>query len=186
MKKIFLLFIVIVLFNGCNLNEERKKVVGIEDTLSNSYQKKIFLPDSLVFFYGGKKRKIATDEYFNKTVKVLSILGNDCSKCTVSELMYWDDLSRNYENIDSIQLILVYSGPNYYFTDVLSEDIGIQIPVLLDESSTIQNNNRLFEDPLYRTVLLDKDNKILLIGSFLNNMNLRRLYFEEIEKQLSK
>lgn len=184
MKKI-LIIIGIVLLNGCNLNEERKKNVKIDDTLINSYHKKIYIPDSLVLFYDSDKMKISLSKYLSENLKILSILGNDCQKCTVSELLFWDDFSMNYENIDDIQLIMVYSGHNYYFTNVLSEEIGVQIPVLLDESGIIQNNNTLFDDPLYRTVLLDKDNRILLVGNFMNNMKLKRLYFEEIDKQLN-
>ncbi len=183
--KIIFFFIGIVLINGCNLDTEREKNVIIEDILTKSYHKKICFPDSLVHYYNSDKRKISPSNYLSENLKILSILGNDCQKCTVSELLFWDDFSMNYENIDKIQLILVYSGPNYYFTNVISEEMGVQIPVLLDESGIIQNNNALFDDPLYRTVLLDKDNRILLVGNFMNNMKLKRLYFEEIDKQLN-
>ncbi len=181
MKKI--IFIGIVLLIGCNLNEEKKKL-KIEDIIIDSYHKNIYLPDSLVLFYNRDKKKISPSKYLSENLKILSILGNDCQKCTVSELLFWSDFLMNYENIDDIQLILVYSGPNYYFTNVLSEEIGIQIPILLDKSGIIQNKNALFDNPLYRTVLLDKDNRLLLVGKFINNMELKRLYFEEIEKQL--
>ena len=183
--KIIIFFIGIVLLNGCNLDEKRNKNEKIEDKLINSYNKSINLPDSLILFYDGDMRPIALSNHLNENLKILSILGNDCQKCTVSELLFWDDFSMNYENIDKIELILVYSGPNYYFTNVLSEEIGVQIPILLDESGIIQNNNTLFVDPLYRTVLLDKDNRILLVGNFMNNMKLKSLYFEEIDKQLN-
>jgi len=184
MRKI-IIFIGIVLINGCNQDEKRNKNVKIKDQLIDSYHKSINLPDSLVLFYDGDKRPIALSNYLTENLKILSILGNDCQKCTVSELLFWDDFSMNYENIDKIELILVYSGPNYYFTNVLSKEIGVQIPVLLDKSGIIQNQNTLFDDPLYRTVLLDKENRILLVGNFINNMKLKKLYFEEIDKQLN-
>ena len=80
--------------------------------------------------------------------------------------------------------MLVYPGPNDYLCNILLEDLGIQIPVLLDENCLILSMNNIFENPEYHTLLLDSENKVQLLGDFSTNKDLKVLYVEEIEKRL--
>jgi len=88
-----------------------------------------------------------------------------------------------YDNQLEFQLVLIYCGPDEYLRNVLLDELGVKLPLLFDTAGIILKNE-LFANPEYRTVLLDKENKVCLIGDFSENKQLEDLYLEEIKQQL--
>jgi len=184
MKHLTILIILLSLLNSCKFINRYRYSSDTEERIIKWYQKEIILPDSIIQFHQGIKKKICLRNIANSDVKVFSILGNDCPTCTISQLLFWDRFIKEYEKGSGFQLVLVYPGPNDYLCNILLEDLGIQIPVLLDENCLILSMNNIFENPEYHTLLLDSENKVQLLGDFSTNKDLKVLYVEEIEKRL--
>jgi len=185
MKHKTILIILFALLSSCGHIIGSRDTIDSEETVIKWYQKEIILPDSLFQIRQSIKEKVCLSNALKSKVKLFSILGNDCSSCTIAQLLFWDRFIQEYEERSGFQLVLVYSGPNDYFCNVLWEDFGIQTPVLLDETGLITTMNSIFEYPEYNTILLDSENKVQLIGDFVNNKELYHLYIEEIDKHLA-
>lgn len=183
-KTLLLIPLFLLSFYSCRYFELKERKSEIEKSITEWYQKRINLPDSIFLDNNGVKIKILTKDHLNNGIKVLSVLNNECLNCTISQLKFWAEFYSNYKNSHNFQLILVYSGFNEYFYDNLLLETDVRLPILLDESDFLIRNNSLFKNQLYRTVLLDKENKIILIGDFQRNKNLENIYKEEIQKRI--
>lgn len=172
------------IFLNCNNNSKKDHFNELEKIVDNWNNKKIQYPDSLILYTSKKKTVINFNAYLKHEVKIISIINNQCTNCTISQLMYWDGFRKEYTDKFNIQIILIYSGKNEYFCKVLMEDTGIQIPVFLDESEHFIQKNDLFNNPQFQTLLLDSENKIILTGDISNNMKLEELFVNEIEINL--
>jgi len=164
--------------NSCKKEDKR----NFENSISYWHQKEINVPDSIIIYHNNKKINVKTVKFFNRKSKLVSFIDNDCSNCTFSQLLFWKEFYNQYKNKDNFELILIYNGLNDYFCNVIYQESDVQLPIILDESGYFIKNNSIFERQLYRTVLLDSENKILLIGDFRGNRKLENLYLEEIDK----
>lgn len=182
MNRLIVIIMLITFCFSCDHIKNQRKNKAIENIVETWYNKSIDLPDSLLILENGQKNLTETSICFDAELKILSIIDSECSSCIISRLMFWDEFLKKTENTTGFKLLLVYNGPNIYFSKVLIEDTGVPIPIILDKNSVILNNNALFDHSSYRTVLLDNKNKITLIGDFFGRKELEKLYLKEIQK----
>ncbi len=64
--------------------------------------------------------------------------------------------------------------------------IQFNYPVIFDQNNTFYKLNKLHENSLYHTMLLDSLDKVLLIGTPIMNKKLQALYIDEIVRIDSK
>ncbi len=121
------------------------------------------------------------DQYYrNQPLKIVDYLNGDCSMC-FDKLDFWkkflNDLALNHCKIP----ILIYS--NSFCKEQLLENINGMWPYpwIFDEKNQFLKDNELI-DPLYQTMLLDKDNKVLIIGNPRHNDALKSLYIKTIQQ----
>lgn len=175
---ILLLAVIFQILISCS---QQKEVRSKEDMIEKWINQEFLLPDSLQFFYSGQAQDTALTDYFTDRCKIISIIENDCRNCTISQLMFWDSFKSEYIDLYDIQLVLIYCDSGDYLENVLLDELGVNLPVLFDPDNTLFKIE-LFSDPLYRTILLDTENKVKLIGDFRDNKQLEELYLEQIRK----
>ena len=62
-------------------------------------------------------------------------------------------------------------------------DYRLQFPVLLDTAGIFERSNpQLPENPVFHTFLLDRDNRVVLVGSPLGNPKMWELYKSTIDR----
>ncbi len=187
MKNISIILILVYNLSlfGCSYFEINKRKKNIKKNVTSWYHKTITMPDTITLFFNNDIKKVQTKNYLNKEIKLLSILSNNCSNCTFSQLSFWDDFYSTYSENENFQLVLIYNGLNDYFCNVLYHEADVKLPIFLDEQDILIKNNSIFKEKLYRTVLLNSENKIILMGDLTGNIQLEQLYKEEIDKQLN-
>jgi len=176
---------VLIIFYGCHNHGLKTKQKEIEKSIISWYNKDLILSDTLVILEDGEKRTIPKEEFLQKKYKILSILDNDCRSCTISQLLFWDAFIMENIDIYDFQLVLFYCGPNEYFSDVLISELGIKYPIVLDHSSQILSYD-IFDENIYHTVLLDHENRVILIGNYFDNKQLEVLYLEEMGRNAQR
>lgn len=141
-------------------------------------EKKIYLPicDSSI---------IKSDSFSNTKIKIVSFLDGNCGVC-IHDFLRWKNFVREY-NINSEVEILIYV--NTYNYDGLIETLNpkefSQFVFINDTNNIFFKINKLEDDKMYHTFLLDSNNKVLIIGSPILNENIKYLYLNTINEILS-
>lgn len=116
----------------------------------------------------------------NLPLKVVNFLDGDCSTC-LAKISFWKEFvselnANGYRDVPVIMYAFSFSEEN--FRDYMNTAWEGR-PWLFDKDSSFIVDNQL-RDLRFQTVLLDSENKVVLIGDPLLNPELRKLYMETI------
>jgi len=136
--------------------------------------KEILIPSEIEYKTLG--RSTANSALWNSTYKILTYIDSiGCSSCQLG-LSEWKALidSCNLQKLDVSFLFIVHSSDFSHF-DREVRLYQFDYPIIYDYQNQFHKLNRFPSVP-FRTFLLDKDNKVQLIGSPINNPNIWDLY----------
>ncbi len=158
-----LLFLLFAMFFLCfctnnNLSHDIKINTG----------KQIKFPDSLVNLLGDEQ---------NTGLRIVSYINGNCPKC-LFDLKKWMEMKAKYQ----LKLIFVINTEDKVRLDYFIKKEDLQISYFLDSTNSFILSNELPSNPLLQTFLLDKNDKILLMGNPLYNRDLFQLYQTEVAK----
>ena len=74
---------------------------------------------------------------------------------------------------------MVISDSSIY-TEINKKEIHFEYPVIFDTNNEFQKSNNLAQNNIFHTMLLNKSNKVILIGNPINNTKLKELYIEQV------
>ena len=169
----FIIIIIILLFS-CNTRE--KKINDIVKTWSG---KEITLPP-----YLDTDSTNQDSTWFlltRKNFKILMVVdSNECTECRL-KLFNWKLFIQEMDSIHSnVSFLFIIYPQNHNFITALKEKNKFQYPIFYDYKRQTMKMNEFPQDPLFKTFLLDKDNKVLIIGDPSNNPSLWELYKQTI------
>jgi len=75
---------------------------------------------------------------------------------------------------------VIHSIEYAYFKEMFSQDVPIDYILIFDENNDFFRKNTIPSNPMYQTMLLDRMNKIVLIGNPIYNEQLKELYINVI------
>jgi hypothetical protein len=142
--------------------------------------KEIIIPDEITFKSLGSDT--VCSYLWDKKYKIFTYIDSiGCTSCQLG-LSEWKILidSCNRQQLDVGFIFAVHSSDFKIF----SLEIQLRMfdyPIIYDYQNQFQNLN-LFPPAPYRTFLLDKDNKVKLIGTPINNHKIWELYKKVIEQ----
>lgn len=180
MKRITLLFVIIFvcLLNSCQMSRKGdiKKIVqewqNKEVLIPNDVTFKILGCDTVCFYLWNKPYKVFT---------YIDSIG--CTGCQLG-LSEWKTLidSCRWQQIGVEFIFAVHSSDYKQFTEEVRLN-EFDYPIIYDEHNSFDKLNHFPPAP-YRAFLLDKDNKVLLIGSPINNPTIWKLLKKIIKHNL--
>lgn len=124
-------------------------------------------------------------------VKVLAYYNaKGCTPCRLKELYQWNETKMQFDSISrlaggsEVELVLIF-GPANDKSKLLEVETSlrmnqIRFPILIDTLGVFERSNLLPSDEIYHYFLLDRHNKIAVVGSPINNSKIRELYLEQI------
>jgi len=174
-KTFLKILLIIITFNCCNT---RKK--SIESVVLEWYGKEIILPQQIEYRILG--RDTICSDFWNKPYKILTYVDSvGCSSCQIG-LIYWKEIIKTFvrQQLDVSVLFVIHSS-DYDRLDFDLTDDNFNYPVIYDHHNLFDKLNHFPPTP-YRTFLLDKDNKVLLIGSPIDSSQMWELYMKTIIK----
>ncbi|HAM84463.1 MAG TPA: hypothetical protein DFK15_16010 [Butyricimonas sp.] len=176
-KQIFILSS-LFLFLSCNTKE--KKINDIVKTWSG---KEITLP--LYLNSDSTNQDSIWVQLVRKKFKILTIVdSNECTECRL-KLFNWrlfiQDMDSLHANVSF--LFIIYPN-NKSFLAELKEKNKFQYPIFYDAKRQTMKMNKFPQHPLFKTFLLDENNKVLLIGDPSNKPPLWNLYKQIITEKL--
>ena len=142
--------------------------------------KEINIPDETHYKVLGRDTVCA---YFSdKPYKILTYIDSvDCIGCQF-DIYNW---KRFIDSCDDsiVNFIFVVCSPDYEFLEYALNEFHFNIPVIYDYIDVFNKINHFPPAP-YRTFLLDKDNRVVLVGSPLHSPQLWDLYKRTIQKMI--
>ncbi|MDR3094340.1 MAG: hypothetical protein LBU62_06860, partial [Bacteroidales bacterium] len=158
----------IIVLVSCQPNTQGKK---IQEKVFQWQGTEMTVPPLTAINWNGLDSCNLYDRY---DYKMVYHINGDCHAC-VDHLPKIDSLYQTVKTSNTTLLIYVFSGDYAHFENLV-ERINIKIPFIYDKQNLFYSQNKLSIDPLYHCFLLDKDNKVLLVGSPISNPKMWALY----------
>lgn len=182
-KKILLiafLIIAFILLFSCIGTEKEKKITRL---ISEWSGKEVLFPKDMYFTVYGKD----TIEYPVKHSKYSIVSYMDSAGCTSCKLQ--PQMWKKY--ISLLHSAAVEEVPVFFFMHPKNKEKLIDLlknsyfnhPVCIDEDDTFNHLNHFPSDMAFQTFLLDKDNKVVVVGNPVHNLKLGELYLQIIRDE---
>jgi len=166
---------------SCKKNQRKEEIAII---LKEWIGKEIIFPENISYYISDKKSiPDMYNEYFEKEFKVfLYVDSSGCTNCRL-RLSGWKSLIEEADSLfhEKMGFILFLQPKNN--TDLSYSVIkdNFDYPVFLDMEGKIKDLNNLPQKAQYQCFLLDKDNKVLIVGNPVLNFGIWELYKKQIE-----
>ena len=167
---------VIILFLSCQ--ESRKE--HINRLVKEWKKKEIVFPKNPIFTILGNDTvdfKIKKSNY--KVVVYVDSTG--CVSCKL-RLKEWKELIAYVDSVSGGQVPFLFffqSKDNKELRYILKRD-NFRLPVCVDSQNEFGKLNRFPSEQMFQTFLLDKDNRVKVIGNPIHNLSVKELYLKEI------
>jgi hypothetical protein len=171
------LAIILVSFTACFNDSEKssyKKIKNIDEYNS--------LVGKKIEFNGLKFRQGDSNSIYRNKYKVIVLIGKHCPDC-IKKLTKWDNFSNFFLNKYDIPLIVItYGQDSYYFDYFINKNNYSFITIYDSKNKKFIKSNSLSILEVEESALLSNNNKISIIGSFINSEQLKELLLSKIKR----
>ncbi len=181
MKKYIFLCLLLVLC-ACKNKVQNE----VEEIVREWSGKEILFPDNLVFTIQGKDTvdfPISTEKY-----KILTYVDStNCIGCKL-QLDNWKKLMKETDSIvpNKVQFLYFYSPKNKQNIIGNFKSAGFTHPVCIDEKKALDALNKFPRYENFQTFLLNRDNKVLVVGNPIHNPYIQELYIKTIKGETTE
>ncbi|MGC4128073.1 MAG: hypothetical protein QM564_00625 [Bergeyella sp.] len=179
---ISILFCSILFFTSCKNDCENNKE-EIKTIMRDWYKKKIIFPQNMeVLKYNPTTNN--ENQTILKKYTIVHFFTADCDKC-INELLHIKSfLEKNpSKNID---YIFIASAPTKIYVSDAIKKIKFPYPIYYEKQYySFKTINKLpLSDNIFDTMLLNKNQEVILFGAFYDNEKAERLYSKTVECNL--
>ena len=180
MKPLDLIILLLTIFlSACQ--DKQKEIITL---LVKEWQgKQILFPENMVFTRFASDTTnfvIPTSDY--KVLVFVDSIG--CTSCKL-QLSRWKEFIRYTDSISQKNIPFLFFFQFYDQWEIHSLLIreNFDKPICLDRSDSLNQLNHFPKDIRFQVFLLDKNNKVVVIGNPVHNPNVKELYLEEISRK---
>jgi hypothetical protein len=174
--------------SSCIRNNKNNTKNQFKENVKAYIGKKIILPeDSLILLKDDNILPIEESNLRSNEMKIVTSINGNCHIC-VYNLDKWKQELIKKLNSKKLHFIFYLHTDDYdLFKKSLYYKISGDYPLLIDTTNAFVSDNDLPKmDKRFHTFLINKNNEIILVGNPLQNIKIKNLYFEEINKRLDK
>lgn len=180
-NKYLIASLVLILLFSC----QNKKSKEIESVLKEMQGKVIDFPSTLRSVYMDKDTLCpAIFEKENKIVVYVDSMG--CSECNM-KIQEWIDIFKctrdSLPNLSIIYIVSPKKGQSQKITSIFRK-YEIDYPFFIDSLNQFGNLNKMPKERKYHTFLIDRHNRIVLVGSPIRSDKIWQLYKDYVRKQI--
>lgn len=182
MKYLNLIILLLFLFS-C----QDKKKNEIKRLVSEWQGKEIIFPDTMVFTIFGTDTvnyEIPSNTNYKVLIYVDSI---GCTSCKL-QLSQWKKMINYTDSITRKKLpyLFFFHSKDYKETHYLLKRDNFDLPVCIDKQDILNKTNRFPNNIMFQTFLLDKNNKVVVIGNPIHNLAVKDLYIKRVTRVNTK
>lgn len=177
LKRILFILCLIILYSSCDNRKER-----INKQINDLYSKIISIPYSEMDTLTMDTTCIPLESRYQLLVYVDS---TECTPCYVSHYLDWELILKECKKHEpSITLTIIIEGDN--ITDEVREKFLVSDfskSIFIDKTGAFRKKNPAFPDSnIMHVLLLDKDNKVTLVGNPLSNKRIEELLYNKLRE----
>ena len=180
MRPLDLIILLLTIFlSACQ--DKQKEIITL---LVKEWQgKQILFPENMVFTRFASDTTnfvIPTSDY--KVLVFVDSIG--CTSCKL-QLSCWKEFIRYTDSISqkNIPFLFFFQFDDQWEIHSLLIRENFDKPICLDRSDSLNQLNHFPKDIRFQVFLLDKNNKVVVIGNPVHNPNVKELYLEEISRK---
>ena len=185
---IFSCIVIIFILNQCTSSKNQETKKNIKEKIEKITGKTVKIkPDSTFILHRNKTHSLSDYNLDNGNPKIVSRIYGDCHVCTHA-LQKWEKskIIRKYDTLGVKTLFYIFSDSYKYFKKQMYPKITLSHPLIIDTTNAfLRDNSFIGAKKKYRTLLLDSNNKVILVGNPVRNEKLMKLYKKEINKRLN-
>ena len=176
MKKQLYILLLLFLLTACKENNKEKFALLVQEWQG----KEIVFPERMVF------TRFVTEqvEYQIPETAYKILIDVDSTGCTSCKLQLpkWKELIAYTDSItnNSIPFIFVFQSKDDKELRYILKRDNFDRPVCIDRNSQLDKLNKFPQDITFQTFLLDRDNKVKVIGNPVHNLAVKDLYLKQI------
>lgn len=174
MRKIFFILILVFCVLSCKRNVNTAVCRDISSVVSQWENKEIIFPREID--KSGSLDSLLQSEY--KIVAYFDSTG--CLECKLS-LDEWDVKIKEMKMHNNVSFVFIVQSDKPIIVKSLCKRHWFYYPVFVDEKNLFYTRNHLNNQHKYQVFLLDKDNRIRLIGDPILNSKLWNLYTKMVK-----
>lgn len=176
MKKIISCIFLCILFSCDSYQREIKKIINEwsgKEIVFSDLDMKIMGRDTCVLNAVNYKYKILT---------YIDTIG--CTACRL-KLFDWNVFLKELKPFSQkVCFLFVIHSNDYDEFEIIQRKNRFFYPVYYDYNGKLKEMNKFPDNPNFQTFLLDKDNKVVVIGNPITNDKVRQIYMNVIQKGL--
>lgn len=156
---------------------------SIQKQVEQFYTDSITIPYKKLSYVGNSQKNSLNDNY--KYTMVIYMDSLSCSSCEIKHLNSWNKLLHyEQENIVKFVFIFTPSKENRNLTKNLYMESNFVHGIYIDNYGVFKNLNKNIPDnEMLHCFLLDKDNRIVLVGNPIRNDEMGKLFEKVIHHQ---
>lgn len=171
----------LILLSLILLSCQDKRKAAIEHLVSEWQGKEIVFPNEMVF------TRFLTDtvpfDLSSSSYKVLIYVDSmGCTSCKL-QLSRWEEFIKKVDSLSEnrIPFLFVFQSNNRKEIRYLLKRDGFSYPISLDSQGILNQRNQFPNDITFQTFLLDKGNRVSVIGNPIHNLAVKELYIQQIK-----
>ena len=176
MKKLLYISLLLSLLTACKENNKEKFALLVQEWQG----KEIVFPQDMAFtrFVTEPVDYRIPDAEYKVLVYVDSV---GCTSCKL-QLPKWQELIAHVDSATNgnIPFIFVFQSKDDRELRYILKRDNFDRPVCIDRNNRFDELNQFPQDITFQTFLLDKDNKVKVIGNPVHNLAVRDLYLKQI------
>ena len=111
-----------------------------------------------------------------------------CTSCDVSRMYQWSEMISYADSLaESFRIVYLFTPKkdNLYSLNITLQADKLDYPIFIDQHATfVKQNPSLSKNRQLHSFLLDKNNRVVLVGNPLHNPSLWSLYKRTIQKMI--
>ena len=176
MKKQLYILLLLSLLTACKENNKEKFALLVQEWQG----KEIVFPQDMAFtrFVTEPVDYRIPDAEYKVLVYVDSV---GCTSCKL-QLPKWQELIAHVDSATNgnVPFIFIFQSKDDRELRYILKCDNFDRPVCIDRNNRFNSSNRFPQDITFQTFLLDKDNKVKVIGNPVHNLAVRDLYLKQI------
>lgn len=176
MKKLLYISLLLSLLTACKENNKEKFALLVQEWQG----KEIVFPQDMAFtrFVTEPVDYRIPDAEYKVLVYVDSV---GCTSCKL-QLPKWQELIAHVDSATNgnVPFIFVFQSKDDRELRYILKCDNFDRPVCIDRNNRFNSSNRFPQDITFQTFLLNKDNKVKVIGNPVHNLAVRDLYLKQI------
>lgn len=183
MHRIVYCILIVGLFicSACTVKSEQQKKMEAELRLFK--EKAILLPNNMEAANCDEQRLPDTTLLHRSLKMLIYVSKSGCTNCKLRALLPIYMFILENKHLKDFGVVIVLKTEDREATESVLKDLRFRQTVFYDLDGSFERlNPQLPMDEEFHTLLLDKENKVVLIGSPAHNEELNKLYLEELNK----